>query len=386
MSSSTSNSNPHYRYVKRLLALALIPAFGLFSLGVYLQPLYGDLTRIGSYSEKEFGWNKPQLEFQYPLFDIGRYDRYYDVVVLGDSFSNARPRHQWQNHLVKATGWSVTTLDFGKTKLDQVLESKFFHENPPKYLILEWVERSLPQRIRRIQSCKVADLPSRKKSSSIRFYQTMPLKPDERNYLALHVERKTDWSDIKLGWVFRYVWHNVSRIINGNEYTDATNVKLSRPAPFSSINKKTLLVYKSDLSKVAEWRQIRLAEMGCGIEMMRDKVEANGYTQFVLMVAPDKLTAYADFIGEKDLRNTSRLSTLSDQYPGIMPRLDLTLISAIHQGEQDVYLPDDTHWGSTGQKIAAGTLLTFLRAGTGKLNESSRHFYTYTAKALPALL
>jgi hypothetical protein len=44
-----------------------------------------------------------------------------------------------------------------------------------------------------------------------------------------------------------------------------------------------------------------------------------------------------------------------------MSRIDLALISAIHNGEQDVYLPDDTHWGSSGYQIAAETLLTFLR-------------------------
>ena len=44
-----------------------------------------------------------------------------------------------------------------------------------------------------------------------------------------------------------------------------------------------------------------------------------------------------------------------------MTRLDIALISAIRQGEQDIYLPDDTHWGSTGHQIVAKTLLTFLQ-------------------------
>ena len=41
--------------------------------------------------------------------------------------------------------------------------------------------------------------------------------------------------------------------------------------------------------------------------------------------------------------------------------LPAALISAIHMGEQNVYLPNDTHWGSSGSQIAAETLLTFLR-------------------------
>ena len=65
MSSYTSNSNNHRSYVLGLLAIVLIPVSALLSLGVYLQPLYGDLTRIGSFEEVNFGWNMPQLTFSH---------------------------------------------------------------------------------------------------------------------------------------------------------------------------------------------------------------------------------------------------------------------------------------------------------------------------------
>ena len=100
--------------------------------------------------------------------------------------------------------------------------------------------------------------------------------------------------------------------------------------------------------------------MGCRIEVMRARVESNGYTRFVLMVPPDKLTAYADYLSDPKLRNVSSLSALADMHPNVMPRLDRSLIKAIRSGKQDVYLPDDTHWGSNGQRIAAETLIAFL--------------------------
>ena len=95
---------------------------------------------------------------------------------------------------------------------------------------------------------------------------------------------------------------------------------------------------------------------------MRQQVEANGQTRFVLIVAPDKLTAYSDFIANKKLRNISMLTELSERNNKVIPRIDLALISAIRNGEQDVYLPDDTHWGSSGHRIAAETLLDFLQS------------------------
>jgi len=78
------------------------------------------------------------------------------------------------------------------------------------------------------------------------------------------------------------------------------------------------------------------------------------------MVPPDKLTAYADYLSDSKFKDVSLLPRLADIHPDVMPRLDKALTQAIHRGEQDVYLPDDTHWGSSGQRIAAETLISFL--------------------------
>lgn len=360
MNSYISSSESHRRFVLWLFVLVLVPVAGLFSLGVYLQPLFGDLTRIGSYAEKDFGWNKPQLEFNQNLSEIGRYERYYDVVVLGDSFSTVRPNLHWQNYLVAAKGWSVVTLNINKISLEQVLDNPVFRKTPPRIFILGTVERELPRRIKHGQPCDqlallkrvgVSDEPS----------PALPVYARELQGLAKHVERETAWRDIKLGYVKDYLWNSFQRTLLGDAHTDATKVDLDRKAPFSSVQTSAMLVYKDDFHKVQWWREMGQPEISCRIERMHKQVEANGQTRFVLMVAPDKLTAYADFLGDKDLRIISALAKLSDHHPEVMPRLDLALISAIRRGEQDIYLPDDTHWGSSGYQIAAETLLTFLR-------------------------
>jgi hypothetical protein len=40
--------------------------------------------------------------------------------------------------------------------------------------------------------------------------------------------------------------------------------------------------------------------------------------------------------------------------------LDLALRKKIAHGIQDIYLPNDTHWGSTGHKITAETIHQYL--------------------------
>lgn len=44
------------------LTLALVAA--AWALGWWLQPVYGDLTRLGGYAERDYGWNEPVSEFE----------------------------------------------------------------------------------------------------------------------------------------------------------------------------------------------------------------------------------------------------------------------------------------------------------------------------------
>lgn len=374
MSSYTSSSESHRRFVLWLL----LPVIGLFALGIYLQPLnkHSDLVRIGSYSEREFGWNKPQLTFprtklKFPasVGDSGRYGSYHDVVVLGDSFSWVWPESQWQNHFAATTGWSVASLNINKIRLGQVLASQVFHDHPPRVLIVESVERSLTIHLEKNTSgCGKPDFDTFKAQSSLQINRgeantAFTMTTQFGGHLpgtAQRVERERAWSEIKLGYVRGYIWISILRNLLGDAHTDAAKVELAKTAPFSSVNKHAMLVYKDDFQKVARWREMGVSEIGCRIEKMRKQVEANGQTRFVLMVAPDKLTAYAGVLSDKGLRDISALSELSVHLPEVMPRLDLALTSAINDGEKDVYLPGDTHWGSSGNLIAAETLLTFL--------------------------
>jgi len=42
-------------------------------------------------------------------------------------------------------------------------------------------------------------------------------------------------------------------------------------------------------------------------------------------------------------------------------RTDLLLREAIEKGQQDIFLPNDSHWGSEGHRIVADGLLDYLR-------------------------
>jgi hypothetical protein len=347
-----------------LLAVTLVSVAALFALGIHLQPLNGDLTRVGFFAEKDFGWNEPQLEFARPLYTIGQYNRHHDVVVLGDSFSTGRPELQWQNYLSLATGWSVLTLDANKVKLDQVLSNPVFLKTPPKLLIFELVERDLPLVLKQNQTCdhigSRSNPPIAAAAIPKHVFSTMPTWPDNIKRFSRPMKRATAWHDINVGYVRGYLWHSLLRQLFGDTHTRALKIALNRPAPFSSRNNRDLLVFRDDLKKARWWRDVPIGDTSCRIEAIRGKVEANRHTRFIFMAAPDKLTAYSDFITEKDLPDASALAELSSHHPSVMPHLDLTLKSALNQGVLDVYMPNDTHWGSIGNRITTETLITFL--------------------------
>lgn len=363
MSSFTFNSKQHRHYVCSLFALASLSALSLYLLGVYLEPNYGDLTRIDAYDERSFGWRQPQQAFSRQLYDQDSYDKYYDIVVLGDSFSWGRPLQQWQNYIVANTGWSILTINLNKSDWKQILDSKTFRETPPKVFILESVERAFPSRIKKWQTCE-ADPQSAPTSNppviSAQLNLPQPQKLTQADAALHQIQRSIDWREIKIDLVLKYLRNHLAQAILGIDLTDGPKIALERDAPFSSRNTRELLIYKDDLEKGSYWRSMTLSDMSCQVRQLQRKIEANGLTKFVMLITPDKLTEYAEFTADKSLRDLSLLSTFADQLPDLMPRPDLTLKAAINTGELDVYLPDDTHWGSTGHRIAAEELIKFL--------------------------
>ena len=134
-----------------LAPLGLLIIAILFTANV-LQPINGVLTRLGGYSENEFGWNLPQERFKSRMYVSGKYglyDKNYDVVVLGDSFTNhmrdevMHPAGYWPNYFVNATGLDLIAYNSRDTNIRKLIESDGFKKFPPRLFIFQIVERDL---------------------------------------------------------------------------------------------------------------------------------------------------------------------------------------------------------------------------------------------------
>jgi hypothetical protein len=334
------------------LAFAAVIGFGLF--GRSFEPLTGDLTRIGWYSESDFGWRRPDHRFNPPLAETGRLDGAYDIVAIGDSFTvdeADRIGADWPHFLARDTGLRIGVFDSGIDPLEKLLASPVYQQHPPAVLIYEIVERSFVPEHRGGGTANCTALSTTPQAGLV-------LKPQEA--AAAPVVRRTQWAwdDWPASYAINYLLQNAIRMLRGHETTTAVRLEMSEGGLFSSRHDRGLLVYAEDFNKLG-WRSADWDAAICDLVRLQDRVQSNGRTAFIAMVVPDKLTVYTPFIPERRYDGLSHLSRLADAATLNLVRLDGALDP---RGHVDLYLPDDTHWSAAGYEIAAQRILGQLLA------------------------
>jgi hypothetical protein len=348
-----------YRRYNRILAAVIVPVvLVLAATSLFLQPYDGGLTRLGGYPEKLYGWNAPQQRFAKPLYrqfktrEAG-YREPADVVVFGDSFTFLE-QVSWPNYFVKETGLRLQSFRIDKTPIERILESDTFRNHPPRIVIYESVERALWERSQRgAADCRIQ--PRRRSAATLRV-APLPIEPEP-------FRRDTHSALLNFSLSIDFLAKVVPREYLGRDRTPVARLALTRPMAFSNIEASRLLVYKDDLDK-ARWTPEMWEKIRCNLANLQNRVQANGYTFFVALVATDKLSAYSDWLEDQRLARLSRYDLLAAD-PGLhLPRVDLALKAAVRNNVLDVYLNNDTHWGANGYALVAHELTEYLvRAG-----------------------
>ena len=103
-----------------------------------------------------------------------------------------------------------------------------------------------------------------------------------------------------------------------------------------------------------------LNEAICGLSYIQNIFQKNGKTFFIGMVAPDKLTTYMDVYKNFDHDKIHWMEEIKKHRELNVPNLNVALKNEIAQGVRDIYLPNDTHWGSAGHRTVARALQEYL--------------------------
>ena len=333
----------------------------VWGMASWLLPVDGDLARVGGYTENEFGLREPQVVFEKNLFkiatDLKDYDRYYDVVVLGDSFSvdQASRLFGWQNYFINRTGLSMIVFDTRRFWPIEIYDSPEFKKHPPKVFVFESVERYLHERVAYFSG--MTPPPPRAAQPAELFASNNSLK----------LNTKEQAPNTQAGYDPNHVLGHLGAIVQRHLRLNnqVVEVPIDKKGLFSSTNDTDLLVYFDEFKKQKltpkDFEDLRL-----GADVFRKIIEGNGCTRFVMIVAPDKTSTFAPYLQDPAQATANLVAELAKD-PGLpVPRTDLILSEAIATGKKDVYLPNDSHWGSIGHKLFADALADHLGASAQK--------------------
>ena len=317
-----------------------------------LEPYTNDLTRIGGFPEEVYGWHGTRESFPNPkpaYVNSGSYNEAADIVVLGDSFSH-KPRSNWTYHLANITGFDIQVMHLRNGGIERIVNSELFQDQPPKVVIYQLVERSLYVNFHASPpDCKVVrtnvPLPSDFAPLGILTEEYVrDTKPERGNY-----QRAVQYIRTRL------------RLLRGDSsdlmarYTPLLSDDL-----FSNSKSDSLLFFANDLLKQGWPKEIN-RKVACGLSNLKQAVEANGKTTFVVMLVPDKLSAYSPWLKDKSIASLTVLDSPElAGFPNIV-ELHSRIINEIDRGFVDFYTPSDTHWSSMGDRKVAEWTAEFFQ-------------------------
>ncbi len=339
------------RYFGWVLGTVLALIAAAWGLAWWLQPLYGDLTRIGGHAERAFGWNTPMEEFHPLASTFGEWTQPVDVLVIGDSFANLRPHQQWQNWLAARTGWRIHTLDKHKVEIETLVAGSLYRQHPPRVVIWNSVERDLfDEYAEQSDRCTQPD-PT---------IHVDPLDRQPRDIRPIGISRPQSMDSLNPGFARVWLWRNLPRRMFGLETSETRVFPLARSDLFSASAADRLLMFDRDLRNKQRWHGRDNGRIRCSFARLARLFEASGATRFVTALAPDKSSAYRPWLKDPAALPEGRLAELLEGFPVPDARLDRAVASALKAGMPDVYMPDDTHWGTAGHKLAADAILVLL--------------------------
>lgn len=314
----------------------------LLLITLFTWPARGDMTRIGRISERAFGWHSTPPEIpddqvrSVPLAEA-------DVLVIGDSYSMF---FAWQTSLV-AAGYRVTSAHWDQIKplCDDfglwIRRSGF----KGRLVIIESVERLLPERLAAAQQCKTM----RKAFIDTPAPGVTPVNPAPSFAL--------NWTAPLMTGVMTY--HNTREIgrseaIHWLEHDRFGDFIFSSPLPHGCAQFSNAMCDKG-LFLAADRENRELTEQDA--EFMHRFAKHAEPLQIMWMVIPNKTSVYLDL--EHAHRFVERSSALA-----LGPDL-FTLARTQRTHIMDLYWPNDTHWSMQGQKYFGDQMLDAVRAAIG---------------------
>ncbi len=331
------------RYLLILAGPVLVVFLPLAPLSILFEPLSGDLTRIGAYAERDFGWNAPQ-----PVIHInanGGSISKPEVLVLGDSFSRS---NEWQS--VLATKASAATLSFHYTQIGCIPNwiEYALSQQSARTVVIEAVERDFIRDFIDLQECR-SDRPI----------------PFELSPAESAAERVKWPPKLRLEYAYRTAFHTVEMNFSNNRLTAGSVVNAplkSNCAKFSNRRADRLLYFGADEAK-SRWQQDDIDRAISNVRRIQRLFEDHG-KKFIFIVVPDKSSAYRDcLLNDTDVKAGRQVNITQALIAAGVNTPDLLSVFRAKVNEVvDLYRPNDTHLSEAGFILMAEQIERYFAA------------------------
>ena len=307
----------------------------------YFEKLEGGLTRIGNFSERDFGWRTPQ-----PAIPVEQFKDYSiadaDILVIGDSFSAPRV---WQTRLI-ADNLKVSTVHWQDIKkfgavgtlqnnLGTVLRTAGFKGH---YVVIESIERLFQQRMKALSKDTTATI--------VKHDQVINSAPiTKRERVSLSHPNGGDWGVKTLYNTVKFALNLPDKYLKSGS---AQVIKYNGCQVFSNRLCQYILFVKEDLEKET-FNSID------NVLIVNKNLQSAGI-QPIWLIIPDKSTTYLGY-GVLNINPYQNIWQLFARYPELTaPDLGTAFIKQ-SRVIKDFYMPNDTHLCSNGY-LYLGDLMT----------------------------
>lgn len=312
------------------------------ALALWTDPIVGDLTRIGRWTENEYGFNAPQ-----PIIRVlpnGSTQSHPDILVLGDSFS---VHNFWQSVLAQRTETEIQSFKYNDVGCIQNWVNWAAEHSTADIIMIETVERAFVNRFAKLSSCPESTPP--------------PLELPGGETSAF----RSKWPPT---FDAEYLFHSVRNALRtpiASPQTirsgDSVNAPLQPDcARFSNQRADRLLYYAEDELK-QHWKPDQVRAAIGNIRLLQQSIAQAG-KQLIFVIVPDKLSVYQTCLRTKPLDSplpniVTELTRNEIKTPDLLP-----LFQSQSKQVVDLYNPDNTHWSPAGYSLLADALLRFLPA------------------------
>ena len=331
---------PAQRFSVLFLGITLSWVVAVACLTIWQQKVSGDLTRIGRWSERDFGYHSTSPPFLTVANDEQGKPQ---VAVLGDSFARS---NIWQSVLATNTGQTFRTWQFedGLSCIkDWALKTTAAYPSV-RTVVIETVERAELLRAVDRYNCS----PDR---SSFHVSQGAYL-PMQRTYWPLTMD---------LDYLARTSLHEIRQFIwPRDEFrSEVVNLPLKQKGLFSNDRSDRLLYLTDD---EPPWRSSSAiyAKAAENLNDLNSELLRRG-VKLVVIIVPDKSNVYRDeMIGGRLPPSKIDLAALLRSKGILSPDL-LPAFRDRATHSLDFYLPDDTHLSLPGFEFLGNALVSFWK-------------------------